>query len=189
MAKLLIVFGTQGAGKSNVVSGVSDIAKVVNMGDEMLSIAALQGVTNRDELRKLHAYSEKSQEWRLKILPKIKAMRGTVVLDTHASIKLADRYTPGLTLRDVEALAGTAKGIVYVDATTEEVMRRRAQDGARARERDNPDEIETHRSINLALASFFSAYLNIPLYIIHNKEGSLREAQERLRAILKELNM
>ncbi|MEM3181268.1 MAG: AAA family ATPase [Candidatus Micrarchaeaceae archaeon] len=190
MANLLVVFGTQGAGKSHVLAGISGIAKIVNMGDEMLKMAEQEyGINDRDKMRTIPAYAEKSQEWRVKIFSQIEATDGTVLLDTHASIKSADRYTPGLTMRDLDAMKGFVKGIIYIDATTEEVLSRRANDNTRNREHDTAEGIDQHRSINLSLASFFSAYLNIPLYIIHNKEGSLNEAQERLKGILQELNM
>ncbi|MGC8676012.1 MAG: AAA family ATPase [Candidatus Micrarchaeia archaeon] len=188
MAKLIIVLGTQGAGKSSVLAGVSGTVRVVNIGDEMLKLAAGEyGINDRDKMRQMPGYAEKSEQWRKKIFSGLAAQDGIVIVDTHASIKAANRYTPGLALTDLEAIRGSAAAIVYVDASTEEILKRRESDKTRNREQDTAEEISQHRSINLSLASFFSAYLNIPLYVIYNKEGELQKAQEKLKSVFQEI--
>ena len=188
MAGLVIVLGTQGAGKSSVLSAFKPSVKVVNMGDEMLKRATQEyGISDRDKLRTLPGYAEKSEAWRKEILAELAKSQENSVLDTHASIKSGNRYTVGLTVEDLEGLKGSAKGIIYVDATTAEIMKRRTNDKSRSRENDTAEEIDQHRNINLSLASFFSAYLNIPLYIIYNKEGALEETQNKAKEILSQL--
>lgn len=188
MAGIILVLGTQGAGKSSVLSALSE--KIVNMGDEMLKRAEKEfGIKDRDKLRQLPNYAEKSEEWRKEILKELaESKEGIVLLDTHASIKSSNRYTPGITIEDMELIKGSAKGIIYIDAPTSEIIQRREKDkGIRSREADAPEEIEAHKAINLSLASFFSAYLNIPLFIIYNKNGMLEKAQEQAKEALKQM--
>jgi len=188
MSNVVIVLGTQGAGKSTVLSALSGTVRVVNLGDEMLKLAAIDyGINDRDKLRTLPGYAEKSEEWRRKIISDIANGKENVVLDTHASIKSGNRYTPGFTIKDLDALQGHAKGIIYIDASTAEIIGRRAKDKTRNREQDTATEIDQHRNINLSLASFFSAYLNIPLYILYNNEGSLENTQKKAKEIIEQL--
>ncbi len=185
MGALIIVFGTQGAGKSSVLSAVKNSIKVVNIGDEMLKKAMEEyGISDRDKLRTLPGYAEKSERWRKEIFESLASGPSPAVVDTHASIKAANRYTPGLTIDDLNIIKGSAKGILYIDASTQEILERRANDKTRAREQDSPEEVEQHRNINLSLASFYSAYLNIPLYIIYNKQNGLVEAQNQAKEII-----
>ncbi len=188
MANLIIVFGTQGAGKSSVLQGLRNNYKIVNVGDEMLERAEKEyGISDRDKLRTLPNYAEKSEQWRKDILLELAKGNEPAIIDTHASIKSGNRYTPGLTVENLEILKGSTKGILYIDASNEEILKRRANDKTRNREQDTPEEIEQHRNINLSLASFFSAYLNIPIYVIYNKEGMLEETQNKAKEIAKQL--
>ncbi len=189
MARLILVFGTQGAGKTTVLSGISS-AKVVNVGNEMLKIFSKAfGITNRDQIREKaltnYAYMVKVRNY---ILKKAGAMPGNVIVDTHATVKKGDAYELGLSFKDLDALKGKTAAIVYIDASDKDVFARRDKDsGSRKRERDTPAELQRHRNINLVLTSFFSLYLEVPIYIIENADGSLKESQKRVEEIIKEV--
>jgi len=192
MANVVFVFGTPGAGKSSTLSELENIANgkaaKVNIGDEMLKLAQKEfGITDRDAMRKINNYAEISERWRREILESIARQEGLVLVDTHASIKSESRLSPGLSFSDLDLLKGSAKAIVYIDASTEEIIARRQRDTTRKREQETPEDIDLQRSINLAMCSLFSAYLNIPLYVIHNREGKLEETRKQLAKVLEGL--
>ncbi len=192
MAKIVLIFGTPGAGKSSILNGLEQIthgmASKVNIGDEMLKIAQKEfGVEDRDSMRKLANYADISQRWRREILEKVIRQEGLVLIDTHASVKSESMLSPGLSFDDLALLKGSTKAIVYVDASTAEIIARRQRDTTRKREQEPPEEIDLHRSINISMCSLFSAYLNIPLYVINNREGKLEETRNQLAKVLEGL--
>ncbi|MDE1874181.1 MAG: AAA family ATPase [Candidatus Micrarchaeota archaeon] len=186
MSRLILIFGTQGAGKTTLLSGIKS-AKVLNMGDEMLAMYSKKfGIKDRDQMRakSLEDYSYMIDA-RHEILDKAAKLDGVVVVDTHPTVKKGDAYEMGLSFRDLDALKGKTEAIIYIDASSPEIMARREKErSVRKREKDTEEIINLHRDINLSAVSIFSMHLEAPIYIVENHDGKLAEARNRIEQII-----
>jgi adenylate kinase len=175
MTKILIVVGSPGAGKSTLL-GDKSIAgkyKVMNLGDLLSKVALSKGyVKDRDQVR----YLPRSLILRLykEAGGRMPPMDGDVIIDTHASVEAHNRFDPGITFK-TEKILKHAVGLVYIDATNDEIRERRMKDRKRTREIESEATLNRQRIINMATLSYYSSLLNIPLYIIDNTEGKLRQ--------------
>lgn len=189
MTKLILFTGTPGAGKSTILNKITANGgdkkfKTINLGTEMLNIAKAKfHINDRDEVRKLG--DKDTIEIRNAIMQEIINSKQDTIIDTHASVKHGRRYRPGFSIDELQEIRISA--IIYIDATSEEVLRRRLADTTRKRENDTIAEIDEWRSVNISIISTFAVYLNIPIYIIYNKEGRLEEAAEEVKKITKEV--
>ncbi|VVB76798.1 Adenylate kinase [uncultured archaeon] len=185
MAKIFLVLGTPGAGKSTVLKGVK-AADVLSIGTEMLNAYAEQlGVTDRDALKKVVvADYANTAAIRNSVLKSISGRSGVVVLDTHASVKAGNGYIPGLSPEDLVVLKKGTKAIIYIDAETNEIIRRRKEDKSRAREDDTAEVLDQHREINIALTTTYSLYLEAPIYILKNGDGNLESTRKEVARII-----
>ncbi len=186
MTKLILLTGTPGAGKSTILNGISKPSgrfKLLNMGNEMLDIMKEKlGITDRDRIR---AIDDKSTILiRNEVMQKIIDEKQDAIIDTHASVKNGRRYRPGFSIAELEKIRISA--IIYIDASSEEIFNRRKRDKTRVRENDTTAEIDEWRSVNISIISTFAVYLNIPIYIIYNKEGHSSEAINEVQAITQE---
>jgi len=188
MTKLILVTGTAGAGKTTILTRLSELngnkIRVLNMGTEMLEIAKDKfNVTDRDQLR---AMDDKSViAVRNAIMQKVIESKEDTIIDTHASVKQGRRYRPGFSIDELEKIRISA--IIYIDTTSEEVLERSFSDSTRKRAYDTIAEIDEWRSVNISIISTFAVYLNIPIYIIYNQAGKQNEAAEELDRITKEI--
>jgi adenylate kinase len=78
-------------------------------------------------------------------------------------------------------------GIVYIDATTDELLSRRSNDKLRIREAEDRMIIEMQRAIHAAMLAYYSIQLNIPIYVINNEENSLKESIKAFKNALKDM--
>lgn len=190
MAGTVIVTGTPGAGKSTIIGSVAGRNGyiVVSVGTIMEELAAEGGFANgRDALR--HKSNEgKYSEIRNTAFDKIAVMEGDIVVDTHASIEAegTGRYIPGLPLESLKRIKNL-KGFIYIDAHTDRILERRRLDETRKRVEEDPALIDTQRLVNISALSYYSSYLNIPLYVIFNRQHMLKESEEKMATCLKEL--
>lgn len=188
MAKnIILVAGSPGAGKTTVLKEAAGSlnAKIVNMGTEMLAMGQKLGyVTDRDQLRFLGI--KKFNEVRDEALDEIESMKGNIIMDTHASVGENGRYLPGFPVYFLNRL-GHVKGLIYIDAATKDIMDRRKEDRMRKRENDDPPALDAQRLINISMLSFASAYLNIPFYVVINRQGELAKTVEDIKGRVKEI--
>ena len=114
---VVVVTGVPGVGKSTVMGAAEEYGyKIVNFGTTMFEEAQKEGVSDRDDMRKLAV--EDQQRLQKQAGEKISQM-GNVVVDTHASILTPSGYMPGLPEWTVRALNPDI--IVLVEATPEEI--------------------------------------------------------------------
>ncbi|MCL4411671.1 AAA family ATPase [Candidatus Marsarchaeota archaeon] len=182
--KLIVVAGIPGAGKSSILDrlGHSDQATVVNVGNLMKGISDSSGARiDRDKIRYLP--TAKIDRLRSLAFRKIAGMKGRVLVDTHLIIEHEGTFVPGLPMDSLGALGGI-DGIIYIDAEPKELLTRRKKDKGRKREDEGLESMELQRNINLSMLALYSAHLNIPFHIIHNKEGRLEEAVASFRKAL-----
>ncbi len=175
--------GPPGVGKTTVADALAKKGHgVVNIGTLMKELAVKKGyVKSRDEIK----YLPKGTTTKLRktAVMEISKMRGTIIIDTHVSVANGDRYTSGMPFDTVSVLSRIS-GIIFIDATHKELMLRRKKDSSRIREEENERGTENQRMINLGVVSYYFTYLNIPLYIIHNRQGHISETvKECLEAI------
>lgn len=181
--KSFIVAGTPGAGKTTLLSRLKEAklnVKIVNMGSEMLKYATL---SDRDKLRYMGI--EEQKKLRGKAINELSKEHGTILIDTHLSVKQGNTYLPGFSIKELKKL--NVKGFLYIDATAEEIIKRRGRDKSRKREKESKEEIDTQRSINLGIMSAAAAELNIPIYIFRNEEGKVEQASKELEEKVREL--
>lgn len=188
MAKnIILVAGSPGAGKTTVLKEVAPSfnSKIINMGSMMLQVAQKLGyVTDRDQIRFLSL--KKFNEVRNKALDEIEAIEGNIIIDTHASVGENGRYLPGFPVSFLNKL-GHVKGLVYIDATTRDIMEHRKGDGSRKRESDDAPTIDAQRLINISMLSFASAYLNIPFYVVINRHNDLKKTVDEIKMRIHEV--
>jgi adenylate kinase len=184
MTKLIIFTGTPGSGKSTVLAELAkNGVKVVNLGSEMLKVAQRKGVTDRDKLR--YMSDDDIIETRVEALKGIIEAKEDTIIDTHATVKQGSRYVPGLSITELTNIR--IKAVVYIDATSKEVLRRRQNDTTRKREQETEGDIDEQRSVNIAIISAFALHYNIPIYIIDNKEDRVADTVNEISKIVAEL--
>jgi adenylate kinase len=186
MKQMVIVVGSPGAGKTSVVSPLqkSRKYKVVNLGDIMGEIGIKSHLVKRvDEIRYLD--NDKNTDLRTKAVERVSKLEGNVILSTHAMVEQHGRYLPGLSYYMFKHFRHV-KGFFYIDADTETLLRRRRKDKSRTREIEDKKVLDTQRDLNLAILSYYSTHLNIPLYIINNTDGKLGETRKTFVKDLKD---
>lgn len=186
--RIILVFGSPGAGKTTVITksiGNNAAYRIINIGTLMKDIAMKKGyVSDRDAVRYLPI--KVATAIRKTAIGQIERMPGNIVIDTHASVERGNRYFPGMPLDAISRLDGIV-GIIYVDAKTDDIIKRRKSDKNRKREMESADTIDLQRSINIAMISAISAHLNISIYIIENNEGMLQSAKKSFKAALEDI--
>jgi adenylate kinase len=174
---VVVVTGVPGVGKSTVMGAAEEYGyKIVNFGTTMFEEAQKEGVSDRDDMRKLTI--EDQQRLQKQAGEKISEM-GNVVVDTHASILTPSGYIPGLPEWTVRALNPDI--IVLVEATPDEIAGRRNKDASRAR--DN-DDIGLHQSVNREYAATAAVMTGATVSIVENHDNQVDIAVEQFRKIL-----
>ncbi len=180
----VIVAGIPGAGKTTVLNEALKLKEmeVINYGDVMFEMAKEYGIKDRDEMRKLPY--EKQRELQIKAARKI-AEKEHVIIDTHCTIKTPYGYLPGLPYDVLQILK--PKRIILVEASPEEIERRRKKDAEiRQRDVESIEEIEMHQMMNRIAAMSYATLTNATVKIIENREGKLAEAAKELAKALED---
>ncbi len=173
--------GSPGAGKTTLLKGLAHSKyRIVNLGSMMLNETKTK---KRDRMRFMD--SKEITELRKRVLRKIAAMGGDIIIDSHASVEQRGRYIPGITIDDL-GIIKNLKSFVYVDSFTEDIVKRRNADKSRNREKERLELIDVQRLINLSILSTCAAYLDVPIYVVLNKQGELSSSLKELRNDLKE---
>jgi adenylate kinase len=188
MPKKILMTGTPGAGKSTILSLFKKKEKntsITNLGSVMMEVAKEQrkNIKDRDKLRYMddHDITEVREE----ALSRIMSHSRNAIIDTHSSVKQGRRYVPGFSMKELGHMDVDA--IIYVDASSDDIIKRRMSDTTRKREIEGPSEIDEQRSINLAIISTIALHLNIPIYILYNRDGMAKDVAEQVKTITKEI--
>ncbi|MDE1810602.1 MAG: AAA family ATPase [Candidatus Micrarchaeota archaeon] len=187
MNKIVIVTGSPGVGKSTMIKSIAAHGdyRIINIGSAMLEMASTKGlVKDRDEIRFLSTKTVRNLQD--EVFKSISQMDGNIILDTHSSIEANGRFVPGVPFETMRIIRDTVHGMVYIDALTDEIMKRATDDKERTRNTDRVF-IDTQRRINISILSMYSAYLNIPLYVIFNRQDKLDEGIKSLKEHIEQI--
>jgi adenylate kinase len=182
----VIVVGIPGAGKSTIVDRVAKLCKeykLVNVGDMMLEVGKKKGyLTENDNHDTMRGRSDDERKELIReVFNEIAKMKGDVIVDTHASISKHGRFMPGLPGDVISGIKGSLKGVICIDAPTENIIIRREKDTTRQREVDSIEMIDMQRMINISEVSAISQAYNVPLYVLFNQENMQEESVARFK--------
>ncbi len=182
--KKVIMVGIPGVGKTSLLSKIVETIKnhdksvnVISFGTLMFEIAKKNGLTDRDELRKLPVTEQQS-------LQKIAAEQiaelneQVVIIDTHAFINSTEGYYPGLPEHVLKIIKPT--NFVAVTAKPEEIYNRRMKDDTRNRDKITLTKIKAELEIQSGMISACAVITGSPVKHILNREGKIDEATDKI---------
>lgn len=194
MGSVVIVSGLPGVGKTTVVDMAIDMLKrdgikvgIVNYGTVMLEAAKELGlVSHRDEMRKLKVSQQLNlQREAAKKIWDMSQDYDLLLVDTHLFISTPRGKWPGLSINNLEFL--NIAQIIVVEATPEEILKRRMGDKSRYRDMEDEATLKEDIEYNRMLAATLSVYTSCPVAYIPNNEGKADVAARMLYEILSRL--
>jgi len=182
----VVVVGIPGVGKSTVVEKLvaeTKGSRLANFGSVMLEQGIDLGwIKHRDELRKLTV--EKQRRLQKATALRISRMKeNTVVVDTHLFIRTREGFWPGLPFDVVRALKPTH--LILVEASPDEVAKRRAADSTRYRDAATREVLVEELSLARSFLSVSSTLTGAPMLIVTNADGKASETASSVAAMLR----
>lgn len=174
----IIVTGVPGVGKTTVITKAAEAADVpvVVYGTQMLELAKEQGlVKDRDQMRKLPPQTQRDLQ---RGAAERIAELGTVIVDTHGTIRTPRGYRPGIPAWVAEALK--PEMVVLIEADPEVIAARRADDATRVRDEDTPQAIHEHQTFNRMAAMIVAGSTGATVLTVENPQGEVEAAARRL---------
>ncbi len=186
MGLRVVVVGVPGVGKSTVVdrlvSGYHG-ASLVNFGTVMFDLAkARKWVKDRDGLRKMPVERQKRLQ-RSAAAHISKMKEKVVVVDTHLFIRTNEGFWPGLPFEVVRAMKPTH--LVLVEASPEEVLRRRSADSTRYRDRLTAEGMAEELQLARSFLTVSSTLTGAPMLVVNNGDGKADEVVSAVSAMLR----
>ena len=166
----VVLTGVPGCGKTTISKRIQkegDI-QVINFGTVMFEVAKEKfGISDRDAMRRT-LDSEKYKTLQVEAGRRIGAMKGNVLIDTHASIRTKHGYLPGLPREVLEDIGPDVIALIELSPAT--IIKRRKKDtksGTRVgRDQEAERAIDLHQLMNrhfvtafATLASCYIAYI------------------------------
>jgi len=183
-SRKIVVVGIPGVGKTSLLQKIVEILKnnnksvsVHSFGSIMFDVAKENGVTDRDELRKLPLSQQKNLQ---KIAAEKLAMlnEDLVIIDTHAFINSPEGYYPGLPEHVLQILKPS--NFVSVSAKPEEIYNRRMKDVTRTRDNVSIDNIKKELDVQSGMISACAVISGSPVKHVLNREGMIDEVAEKI---------
>ncbi len=176
--------GIPGVGKTTLLSKIVEVIKkhgksvhVVSFGTLMCDVAKKNGLSDRDELRKLPITEQQN-------LQKIAAEKiatlteQVIIIDTHAFINSPGGYYPGLPENVLKIIKPT--NFVSISAKPEEIYNRRMKDDTRNRDKITIANVKKELDIQAGMISACSVITGSPVKFINNQEGKIDETSEKI---------
>ena len=186
--KKILMVGIPGVGKSTLLTTMVEILKnhkknvvVINYGSLMFDVAKENGLTDRDQLRKLSVFEQQR-------LQKLAAEQisnheeEVVIIDTHAFVNSPEGYYPGLPEHVLKIIKPT--NFVSVSAKPEEIYNRRMKDDTRNRDKITLANIKKELDVQSGMMSACAVITGSPVRLVLNGEGKIDETADKIiRAI------
>lgn len=182
--KKIILVGIPGVGKTSLLSQVVEslkeknkVVSVVNYGTLMFDVAKENGLTDRDNLRKLPVVEQ--QKLQKIAAEKIAAHDEEItIIDTHAFINSPEGYYPGLPEHVLKIIQPS--NFVSVAAKPEEIYNRRMKDESRDRDKITLINIRKELEYQTGMISACAVITGVPVRHILNGEGKIDEAANKI---------
>ncbi len=181
-SKKVIIVGIPGVGKSTLVAKIVEKLKakqksviVQSFGTVMLEEAKKNGISDRDELRKLSMHEQKKfQKLAAEKISKLED--DLVIIDTHAFIATRAGFYPGLPTHVLDIIKPA--NFISVSARPEEIYNRRMKDKTRHRDLVSIESIKKELAVQDAMVSSCSVLSGSPMKPLLNAEGKVDEAAQ-----------
>lgn len=190
MAKLVLVLGPQGVGKTAVVRRAQEVLEkdfkqkfeIINFGDILQEIVG----GDRDEFRRTARLKEfgKVQEKTADRISKMIEDDKSIFLTSHALLWRKAGFVPGFPISVLAKLKPNS--IVLIMADPADVISRKLKDelsgkeGKRTRDRVSAENIGREANAEELISYSYAMYTGAPVKTIINKEGRLDEAVAKL---------
>jgi adenylate kinase len=182
--KKIILVGIPGVGKTTLLTTMVEILKdhkknvvVINYGSLMFDVAKENGLTDRDQLRKL-SVSEQQRLQKLAAEQISSHEEEVVIIDTHAFINSPEGYYPGLPEHVLKIIKPT--NFVSVSAKPEEIYNRRMKDDTRNRDKITLANIKKELDVQSGMMSACAVITGSPVRLVLNGEGKIDEAADKI---------
>ncbi len=182
--KKIILVGIPGVGKTTLLTTMVEILKdhkknvvVINYGSLMFDVAKENGLTDRDQLRKL-SVSEQQRLQKLAAEQISGHEEEVVIIDTHAFINSPEGYYPGLPEHVLKIIKPT--NFVSVSAKPEEIYNRRMKDDTRNRDKITLANIKKELDVQSGMMSACAVITGSPVRLVLNGEGKIDEAADKI---------
>jgi adenylate kinase len=178
----IIVTGIPGVGKTTVMEAAAKARnlKIAVFGSVMFEVAqARKLVTSRDDMRKLPPETQK--EIQQEAAKRIAAM-GKVIVDTHCTVKTPKGYLAGLPAWVLDALKPST--IVLVEASNQDILKRRTNDATRKRDADSLESIAEHQEYNRRFAAAYATLTGATVHTVHNSDGQVERAMQDILQVV-----
>ncbi len=186
--RLVVVTGVSASGKDYLLERLTDQGgipapiKVVNFGDELFN--HLKGkhsdVDSRDDIKTLS--QEEIGTGILDIASKLEG-EAPAVINTHTVYRQNGSLsvTPDVDLR--------LKPItyMYIGASPDQIVERRATDTKRKRSLETADQINLHQSISIEVIGALAKHIGSELVTIWNRDDNVQENLAKMRESIEEL--
>ena len=182
--KKIILVGIPGVGKTTLLTTMVEILKdnkknvvVINYGSLMFDVAKENGLTDRDQLRKLSVFEQQR-------LQKLAAEQisnheeEVVIIDTHAFVNSPEGYYPGLPEHVLKIIKPT--NFVSVSAKLEEIYNRRMKDDTRNRDKITLANIKKELDVQSGMMSACAVITGSPVRLVLNGEGKIDETADKI---------
>ncbi len=181
-SKKIIIVGIPGVGKSTLVAKIVEKLKakqtsviVQSFGTVMLEEAKKNGISDRDELRRLSMHEQK--KFQKLAAEKISKLEDElVIIDTHAFIATKAGFYPGLPTHVLDIIKPA--NFISVSARPEEIYNRRMKDKTRHRDLVSIESIKKELAVQDAMVSSCSVLSGSPMKPLLNAEGKVDEAAQ-----------
>jgi len=186
--KKIILVGIPGVGKTTLLTTMVEILKnnkknvsVINYGSLMFDVAKENGLSDRDQLRKL-SVSEQQRIQKIAAEQISNRKEEVVIIDTHAFVNSPEGYYPGLPEHVLKIIKPT--NFVSVSAKPEEIYNRRMKDDTRNRDKITLANIKKELDVQSGMMSACAVITGSPLRLVLNGEGKIDETADKIiRAI------
>ncbi len=182
--KKIILVGIPGVGKTTLLTTMVEILKdhkknvvVINYGSLMFDIAKENGLTNRDQLRKL-SVSEQQRLQKIAAEQISAHEEEVVIIDTHAFINSPEGYYPGLPEHVLKIIK--PDNFVSVSAKPEEIYNRRMKDDTRNRDKITLANIKKELDVQSGMISACAVITGSPVRLVLNGEGKVDETAGKI---------